>query len=811
MEQSIRGRFALADRTLLRAAESTDDPDLRARIQGTQAYILLQTGRRDAAEALCRAAIAADGIGEPTRAVLLGQLGALALGAGRLDDAERDLSAAIERLGDDPVAEGRVRVNRSVARLQRRDTDGAAADLERAARIFTAAGLPVDRGQAEHNRAYVALLQGDLIVALRGMQDARPLAAASASAGAISDMDRAEVLRDAGLTRDAERLLASAASVFGTHRMPQLRAEAEFQLANSQLLHDPRQAARTAAAAERRFAALGNTTWATRAAAVRLRADLSGGGVRRGGGRLTDPRRLPADPDIQATAAALVSAGFPAEAAALRLTRSIWGARHGRLDRTRPVRVPRSAPIRVQLLAHEARVARAIARGRPAEARRAAAAGLDVLTGWRESFGSLDLQTSVAMHGSDLVFAGLGSAVRTGRPDVVFEWTERARQLSQQVAPLRPPPDPELAADLAELRTLRVDDPNWAAHPRAIELRERARSRQWAQTAPGAARARLTLDQLVAVLDDRTALVTYAYSGDALTALVVTRNRRRLVPLPDAAAARQLLPGLRADLDMAATVRTGPLADVVRRSLDARLVDLSAALLDPLLPVVGERRVVITVPGILAGIPWAMLPAMRGRPFTLAPSATQWAGAGHDVSPLGAVGFATGPRVARGREEVRAAASAWQAPTVLEPDAATVDAVTALAARVDVLHVAAHGQHAVDNPLFSGLELADGTLFGYDIDRIAHVPDIVVLSACEGGRSSVRWGEEAIGMARIWLSAGARCVIATPVVVADSAACDLLSAMHEGLAAGHDASRALAEASTRTGLVTPFQAHGAGF
>jgi CHAT domain-containing protein len=137
--------------------------------------------------------------------------------------------------------------------------------------------------------------------------------------------------------------------------------------------------------------------------------------------------------------------------------------------------------------------------------------------------------------------------------------------------------------------------------------------------------------------------------------------------------------------------------------------------------------------------------------------------------------------------------------------------VTDLASRLDVLHIAAHGRHAVDNPLFSGLELADGTLFGYDIDLIPSVPETVVLSACEVGRSSVRWGEEAIGMTRIWLHAGTRCVIAAPVVVADDMACELLGAMHEGLAAGEPPSVALATASELTGIIAPFQAHGSGF
>ena len=98
-----------------------------------------------------------------------------------------------------------------------------------------------------------------------------------------------------------------------------------------------------------------------------------------------------------------------------------------------------------------------------------------------------------------------------------------------------------------------------------------------------------------------------------------------------------------------------------------------------------------------------------------------------------------------------------------EASAPSLEDVIDLASRVDVLHVAAHGRHTADNPLFSGIELADGTLFGYDIDLVPQLPATVVLSACEVGRSSVLWGEEALGMTRIWLHAGTRCVIAAPV------------------------------------------------
>src|SRR5690606_2950745 len=153
----------------------------------------------------------------------------------------------------------------------------------------------------------------------------------------------------------------------------------------------------------------------------------------------------------------------------------------------------------------------------------------------------------------------------------------------------------------------------------------------------------------------------------------------------------------------------------------------------------------------------------------------------------------------------------WDRATVLIGEDARVDAVTALAAQVDVLHIAAHGRHTADNPLFAGFELVDGVLFGYDVDLIPRVPDTVVLSACELGRSTVRWGEEALGMTRVWLHAGTRSVIAAPTAVPDDVASELLSGLHDGLSTGSSPSAALAAASVAAGLHAPFQCYGTGF
>lgn len=809
-ELSAQRRYSEAADVLARAAAAATSPDLTARIVGTQAFALTQIGEGDAGERLCRAALRDDRITPHTRGVLAGQLGSVMVHQGRLDEALQWLGLAIDTIPDDPIAVANLRLNRSLVHMQRRDLAASTTDLEAALAVYVDHGTPEDIAETRHNLGYTALLGGDLVRAMREMTAARPVLADSPANAAICDSDRAEVLRDAGLVTEAERLLEAAARAFGDDGMPQARAEAELHLASSLLRHDPARAETVARTAARRFRRLGSTSWAARADGIRLRARLSAGQMDRSGRIAGGPARRVADAEVDAVARVLRRTGFVNEAAALRLTQERWRARHGRPAGRMPSAAA-GASLEVRLLAHEVRAARAAAAGRSPAAQRHAAAGLDELAGWRSAFGSLDLQTSVAMHGQGLLLAGIDEAVRSGRAESVFEWSERARHLSQQVVPLRPPPDPELAADLAELRMLRADLPaaDWLADARAVELGDRVRHRQWDRTGVADVESSVGVAELTSHLDADTAVLSYVFGSAGLACAVITADGARLVDLPGWDAVRGALPGLRADLDMAAAVRTGPMADVIRRSLVARLGDLSAALAEAPLAVTGARRLVLTTPGVLAGVPWSMLPAMAGRTFTLASSASRWMRTPEIV--VRTAGFAAGPRVARADEEVRGAATAWPAARVLDGAAASVDAVTELARDVDLLHVAAHGRHAADNALFSGLELADGILFGYDVDLVRPVPRTVVLSACEVGRSAVRWGEEAVGMARAWMHAGADCVIAAPVVVADDDACELLGAMHGALAAGASPAAALASAQDATGIVAPFQCHGAGF
>lgn len=791
-------RFAQARRALAAASARTDDNDLRTRIDGTLAYVLAQTGEPAEAERLSRAALSRPGLSAETVALANGQLGTLLMHGGRLDEADEFLTRAIDGLDDGSIESANLLMSRAIVSMQRHRLDDCTADLQRAAAAYDAHDQPEPLAEARHNLGYAALLGGDLVTALGLMTSSRPiLAATSDLAAAISDLDRAEVLRDAGLTTEAEDLLGAVAAQFGAQRMRQARGEAEFHLARSLLRHDAPSAERAAATASRRFTALGSEGWAARAEAVRLEARLR-----------ARPKTPPVAEDFTRTAAALTRGGFRTEAIALSLTARLT-------DGGRMPRLTADAPTPLRLRAHEVRAARASVAGRDADARRFAAEGLDLLTAWQQSFGALDLQASLAMHGTELMFTGLAAAARSRDPEVLFEWSERARHLSQQVAPVRPPHDADLSSDLAELRMLRADlaGSDWTTDARVRELRDRVRDRQWSSTGAGGSRERLGLLETRARLDDETAILAYVFTREELLCVVVTASGSSIVELslPRIEAA---LDGLRADLDVAALTHAGPMASVVQRSLDERLRLLDDALLAPARAAAGGATgLALTVPGILGGIPWAMLPGMAGTPFTLATSVSRWLGDSDrplDSAPRRRAGFATGPRVARAEEEVRRAAGAWSDATILTGEEARVSAVTELAADVDVLHIAAHGRHAVDNPLFSGFELVDGTLFGYDVDLISRAPDTVVLSACELGRSSVRWGEEALGMTRVWLHAGTRCVIAAPVVVPDDVACELLGAVHTELANGVAPAVALAAASESTGVKAPFQCHGSG-
>ncbi len=777
------GRLGQARRLLALARERTDDPDLQGRIDATSAYVAADVRDPGAALAALDTALGGGRFGGPTRGVLLCQR---ALILRRLGDAARALDAfglAIELLGDSPLDLAKAHLNRGTVHLDRSDVAAAAEAFETAVVLYERVGDRVARAKAQHNLGYARLLAGDLVAALAAMEAAHVvLAPVSPVVNATCEQDLAEVMLAAGLVEEGAALLRRAAIDYGRRRMRQRQAEAELSLAANLVPFDPETARVVARTAARRFRSAGSVAWRVRAEAETVTAEVARGGRSETLASIADGLAEEFD-----------ALGLPWRAVAARQDAGLVRIRRGGGSLVPVPSLGSDAPLAIRLRDRALRAELAAADGRWSKALDQLRTGLVDLHGWQSSFGSLDLQTGVAGHGVRLAARGLGLAVESGKSDVLFEWSERARMLASRVQPVRAPEDEQIVADLTELREMAAEggrrDPE-----REAALRQRIRERAWQHRGSGAVADPVTLGELQTALDADTALVAYVVAGERVVALVVTADAATWVDLGERERIDALLGGLLPDLDVAASELPGAMAGFVRTELANRLASLADVLVAPVLEAVCDRAVVLTPSGVLAGVPWTLLPGFVGRPVTVAQSATSWLARRTTPLRLGSAGFVAGPRVARAEDEVIAAAKEWKDARVLTGADASAAAVSELASAVDVLHVAAHGKHAAENAMFSGLQLADGPWFGYDIDQLRQVPDVVLLSACEVGRSTVRWGDELIGMATAWLHAGARCVVASAAAVNDRAAYDVLVAVHQQLAAGVDPATALAAA-----------------
>ncbi len=134
----------------------------------------------------------------------------------------------------------------------------------------------------------------------------------------------------------------------------------------------------------------------------------------------------------------------------------------------------------------------------------------------------------------------------------------------------------------------------------------------------------------------------------------------------------------------------------------------------------------------------------------------------------------------------------------LHGDDATIEAVCAAAAGTRCLHLASHGMFRATAPLQSGVRLADGWLTAERAGRLDLRGAVVVLSACDTGRSIVSAGDELLGLQRGFLLAGAASVVMSLWPARDEASVDLMTAFHTARGAGASPANALRIAQLET-------------
>ncbi len=819
-ELSDRGnvrRAVAAGTAALAALEAAPDPALRARILVSMSYHRAELGDVDDAFALLDEASNADPAARPyaqaSRGFLLYRTGRPNEGMVQLDaalDTMRDPAAAVA-----PKDLAVTLLNRGTLQMTAGRLTAAESDTREARDLLAAAGDAARLAfMARHNLGYIEFLRGDLPGALSTM--AAATGGVENAAVGVPALDRARVLLAAGLVSEAREFAEVALADFGVNKattdlVDALGVRAEIALADG----DPVAARRSARQAARVAARRGNERAATVAQVLELRADAL---ARRRGG---PPGRRPGSRRAARRAAALqerlTELGLTDDAtgAALLAGEALLDAR----DADAAARIEavsesagRSGDLATRLHARVLAARVQLERGNPRAGLTQIRRGLDDLAAFQARFGSQDLQSGAAVRGRDLARLGLRTAVAGGSPAAILQWLERSRAVSTRLPEVRPPADAALAEDLGALRVA-FDRARQAAlagrrdpalDRRVADLRRQIRSRSWTAAASGAVHRPASLATVRRALAARPGTSVLAlFHGDGHDhALAVTARGARYRVLAESAHTEAAVRRLGSDLDLLADVRiAAPLRRVARHSLSGDLARLSGDLVEPMLEFLDDGPLLVVDAGPTAATPWGLLPALAGRAVSVTSSVTTAISglaarpAAHDVGVL----VVSGPDVVNGEQEAKEVAYLHPTSTLLTGADATGRAVLDAVPPDGLLHVAAHGHHEPDNPLFSGLLLADGLLFGYDVAPNPALPAHVVLSSCDVGRSHDRPGGEPLGLVAALIRSGVRTVVAATARLADDVAAPLMVAYHQALLDGTEPAAALADAIGRVG------------
>ena len=421
--------------------------------------------------------------------------------------------------------------------------------------------------------------------------------------------------------------------------------------------------------------------------------------------------------------------------------------------------------------------------------------GLALLDLHLRTLGATELRTLATAQGAELAGMALRHAVRRADARLFLDWSERWRATALRVIPVRPPQDSDLEADLAALRNVvtrldRAPDGSIATSAlqrerRRLEAAVRQRVLHTPAMTAGDAVPFATADLLEQLGD--TDLLELTDVGGELYAIVITRGRLRLEHVgPAQQAARSLahaLFALRREGSGRGIDRLD-LAEIGRR-LEVNLLGRSARLLR-------AGPVVVVPTGRLHSVPWSLMPSLRERATAVAPSASTWLRARRAARPENStVVLVGGPRLSTGNAEVRRLAARYPAATVLAEGGAVAERVMAAMDGAWLVHVAAHGTFRSDSPLFSAIELDDGPLTAYDLERLRCAPYRVVLSSCSSALGVSVGADELLGLVSVLISLGSAGVVASVVPVDDPATVPLMLALHDRLRGGSGLAEAL--------------------
>ena len=294
-----------------------------------------------------------------------------------------------------------------------------------------------------------------------------------------------------------------------------------------------------------------------------------------------------------------------------------------------------------------------------------------------------------------------------------------------------------------------------------------------------------SITKLQAALGAGRALIEYTAIDDKLIAFVVTDERIEVVrDLDSEAEVVAEIERCRFQID---TLRYG--STEIRKHLPAltertqkHLRSLYERLLRPIEWKIGNRQLVIVPHRALHYLPFHALYdgetwLIERREVTYAPSALvlQQCLATPESNYQSALLLGVADEHIPGvRDELHAIKQIFPDAIQCLDQLATTDTLRRGADDFDLLHLACHAHFRSDNPLFSSLRLADGWFTARDAYELNLNCGLVTLSACETGMSAVAPGDELMGLARGFLSAGSPTVMMSLWTIDDEATTELM-------------------------------------
>jgi tetratricopeptide (TPR) repeat protein len=226
-----------------------------------------------------------------------------------------------------------------------------------------------------------------------------------------------------------------------------------------------------------------------------------------------------------------------------------------------------------------------------------------------------------------------------------------------------------------------------------------------------------------------------------------------------------------------------------------RAIDrLESLVLPAVLP---PGNLLVSTTGALGSVPWNLFSRLAGRAVVLSSSINP---SSFDTTSVAETGFeeirvavVEGPNLEHGSHEVDAIAALYRHPIVVRGSGATVGAISDLLTSVDLIHVAAHGHRRVDNALFSGIELFDGSLMAYDLERLSKTPKTVVLSCCDLGAANSQGAFGLMGFSGALVSRGSREVVGALLPVSDEMSLPVMVGLHKAMISGLSVSQAVSQ------------------